>query len=151
MYKASYFGVSLIVVAFFLSCEKEPAASSKDDVEEEDLCLVEPVYTSFQAQIDGASDGDTIIIAPGTYEGTVTFNGKNIVLGSQYLTTGDTSYIRRTIIDAKQKGSVVRFENNETNAVVLVGLTLTGGYAVESESDGADLEEWTCLSCSFQV
>ena len=120
-----------VYACFVSSCEKEPAAVSNDIEEEEDPCLVEPVYTSFQAQIDASSDGDTIIIAPGTYEGTVNFNGKNIVLGSQFLTTGDASYISTTIIDAKQKGSVVRFENNETNGAALVGFTLKGGYAVE--------------------
>ena len=130
MRKLFSFSFFIVGISLFLSCEEE-ASSSETEVDDTDPCLIEPVYTSFQAQIDASSDGDTIIIDPGTYEGTVNFNGKNIVLGSQFLTTGDTSYIRTTIINAKQKGSVVRFENNETNGAALVGLTLMGGYAVE--------------------
>ena len=130
MRKLFSFSFFIVGISLFLSCEEE-ASSSETEVDDTDPCLIEPVYTSFQAQIDASSDGDTIIIDPGTYEGTVNFNGKNIVLGSQFLTTGDASYISTTIIDAKQKGSVVRFENNETNGAALVGLTLTGGYAVE--------------------
>ena len=124
------------VILFFISCEKEETASgdptdSTDTVEEVDPCAVDPVYVSFQSEIDAASDGDTILVAPGTYEGNINFNGKNVVVASEYLTTGDTSYIRTTIIDAKQNGSVVRFENNETNQAALIGFTITGGYAVK--------------------
>ena len=130
MRKFFSFSFFIVGISLFLSCEEE-ASSSETEVDDTDPCLIEPVYTSFQAQIDASSDGDTIIIDPGTYEGTVNFNGKNIVLGSQFLTTGDATYISTTIINAKQKGSVVRFENNETNGAALVGLTLMGGYAVE--------------------
>ena len=124
------------VILFFISCEKEETASgdptdSTDTVEEVDPCAVDPVYVSFQSEIDAASDGDTILVAPGTYEGNINFNGKNVVVASEYLTTGDSSYIRTTIIDAKQNGSVVRFENNETNQAALIGFTITGGYAVK--------------------
>ena len=124
------------VILFFISCEKEETASadptdSTDTVEEVDPCAVDPVYVSFQSEIDAASDGDTILVAPGTYEGNINFNGKNVVVASEYLTTGDSSYIRTTIIDAKQNGSVVRFENNETNQAALIGFTITGGYSVK--------------------
>ena len=124
------------MILFFISCEKEETASadptdSTDTVEEVDPCAVDPVYVSFQSEIDAASDGDTILVAPGTYEGNINFNGKNVVVASEYLTTGDTSYISTTIIDAKQSGSVVRFENNETNQAALIGFTITGGYAVK--------------------
>ena len=128
--------LSFFMILFFISCEKEESASadptdSTDTVEEVDPCAVDPVYVSFQSEIDAASDGDTILVAPGTYEGNINFNGKNVVVASEYVTTGDTSYISTTIIDAKQNGSVVRFENNETNQAALIGFTITGGYAVK--------------------
>ena len=128
--------LSFFMILFFISCEKEESASadptdSTDTVEEVDPCAVDPVYVSFQSEIDAASDGDTILVAPGTYEGNINFNGKNVVVASEYVTTGDSSYIKTTIIDAKQNGSVVRFENNETNQAALIGFTITGGYAVK--------------------
>ena len=89
------------------------------------------VAVSFQSEIDAASDGDTVLVQPGTYEGTINFNGKNIVVGSLFLTTGDVDYMETTIIDAKQKGSVVKFENDEGPGASLIGMTLTGGLAYE--------------------
>ena len=128
--------LSFFMIFFFISCDSEETTSSDssdstDTVEEVDPCAVDPIYVSFQSEIDAASDGDTILVAPGTYEGNINFNGKNVVVASEYATTGDTSYIRTTIIDGKQNGSVVRFENNETNQAALIGFTITGGYAVQ--------------------
>ena len=128
--------LSFFIILFFISCDSEETTSSDssdstDTVEEVDPCAVDPIYVSFQSEIDAASDGDTILVAPGTYEGNINFNGKNVVVASEYATTGDTSYIRTTIIDGKQNGSVVRFENNETNQAALIGFTITGGYAVK--------------------
>ena len=136
MFNRSINFLSFFMILFFISCESEETTSSDssdstDTVEEVDPCAVDPVYVSFQSEIDAASDGDTILVAPGTYEGNINFNGKNVVVASEYLTTGDTSYISTTIIDAKQNGSVVRFENNETNQAALIGFTITGGYAVK--------------------
>jgi len=111
-----------------VGCEKN---GGNGDGNGEEGCQIEVVPVSFQTEIDAASDGDTVIVQPGTYEGTINFSGKNIVVGSLYLTTGDDDYIGTTIIDAKQKGSVVKFENNETSGATLVGLTLTGGLAYE--------------------
>ena len=119
----------LFVCLLFFGCEKDEGNGNGNG--EEEGCQIEVVPVSFQTEIDAASDGDTVLVQPGTYTGSINFNGKNIVVGSLYLTTGDTSFINRTVIDANQKGSVVRFENNETSGAALVGLTLTGGSAYE--------------------
>ena len=88
-------------------------------------------YSTIQGGIDGASNGDTVLVADGTYTENINFNGKNIVVGSLYLTTQDTSYIAQTVIDGDSSGSVVIFMNGESQSSVLSGFTLTNGYAYE--------------------
>ena len=119
----------VLYTSFVVSCEEEATKATAE--EEVDPCAYEEQFSTIQALIDAASTGDTILVDPGTYEGSINFQGKDIVVGSLFLSTGDSSYISQTILDAKQKGSVVRFENNETNGAALVGFTLKGGYAVE--------------------
>jgi len=82
---------------------------------------------SIQGGIDLAISGDTVLVQPGIYVENINFNGKNIVVGSLNLTTGDTSYISQTVIDGDSSGSVVTFENGENSTAVLSGFTITGG------------------------
>ena len=56
-------------------------------------------YAMIQAGINASSNGDTVLVHPGIYVEHINFNWHNIVLGSLFLTTGDTSYISQTIID----------------------------------------------------
>ena len=86
-------------------------------------------YSTIQAAIDTCSNGDTVLVAAGTYVENITYNGENIVVGSLYLTTQDTSYISSTIIDGNQAGSVVAFENGEDSTAMLSGFTITNGLA----------------------
>jgi parallel beta-helix repeat protein len=86
-------------------------------------------FGTIQYGIDSSSNGDTVLVNPGTYSENINFNGQNIVLGSLFLTTADTSYISQTIIDGSQDGNVVTFESNEDSNAVLCGLTVTNGYA----------------------
>ncbi len=85
--------------------------------------------SSIQAGIDPSSDGDTVLVYPAIYVENVNFNGKNIVLGSLLLTTGDTSYISSTIIDGDSSGSVVTFENGEDSTALVTGFTIQNGLA----------------------
>ena len=82
-------------------------------------------YTSIQAAINASSNGDIVLVYAGTYTENIDFNGKNIVVGSLYLTTGTASYISSTIIDGNENGRVIEFENGETSAAVLKGFTIT--------------------------
>jgi len=80
-------------------------------------------YSTIQGGIDAASDGDTVLVSAGTYNESINYNGKNIVVGSLYLTTQDTSYISSTIIDGDSSGSIVLFESFEDSTAVLNGFT----------------------------
>ena len=84
-------------------------------------------YDSIQEAINASSDSDTVLIHPGTYWEFLNFNGKNIVVSSLFWTTGDTSYISQTIIDANLNSSVVTFESGEDTTATLSELTLIDG------------------------
>ncbi|UCE66059.1 MAG: right-handed parallel beta-helix repeat-containing protein [Candidatus Zixiibacteriota bacterium] len=86
-------------------------------------------YSTIQQGIDASSDGDTVLVQPGTYVENINFNGHNIVLGSLFLTTGDTSYVEQTVIDGDYAGSVVRFWGNEDSTAILSGFTIQNGLA----------------------
>ena len=124
-YSSNYYKLLFLLLLVSFACKKTP----EEEVDQEALCLPDPQYVSFQSQIDDAKDGDVIIVEPGTYEGLVDFKGKNITVASQYITDGDTSFISKTIIDAKGLGSGVRFANGETSDARLSGFTITGGLA----------------------
>ena len=80
-------------------------------------------FATIQTAIDSSSDGDTVLVAAGTYNESINYNGKNIIVGSLYLTTQDTSYISSTIIGGDSSGSIVLFESFEDSTAVLNGFT----------------------------
>ena len=101
-------------------------------------------FSRIQRGINAATELDTVIVNPGTYEELVDFNGVNITLtGSD---TGDANIIASTVIDGNQNGPVVTFENGEDANSVLAGFTITGGNA---ESGGGIYCEQSAPALSY--
>jgi hypothetical protein len=84
-------------------------------------------FETIQAAINESDDGDTVLVQPGEYVENIDFSGKNIVIGSLFLTTGDEELIEQTIIDGDGEGGVVTFDDGETRNAVLTGFTLLNG------------------------
>ena len=92
-------------------------------------------FSTIQAGIDAAVDGDTVLVAPGEYIITepITFRGKAITVTSE--AGPDQITIRMGTPADPERGSVVVFENDETAASVLDGFTITGGKGIFVPSD----------------
>jgi hypothetical protein len=86
-------------------------------------------FATIQHGIDVASQGDTVLAHPGVYKENINFLGKNITVGSLFVTTGDEDYIMQTVIDGTRQDHVVTFENGETAEASLSGFTITNGYS----------------------
>jgi hypothetical protein len=77
---------------------------------------------TIQQAIGIAQNGDTVLVAPGTYLENIDFLGKAITVAS----SGGASV---TTIDGGNKASVVTFKTSEGNNSILQGFTITHGTA----------------------
>jgi hypothetical protein len=77
-------------------------------------------YTTIQAGINAANNGDTVLVAPGTYNENINFSGKAITVTSS---AGPAT----TIIDGGQRNPAVSFITSETRASILSGFTIQHG------------------------
>jgi len=103
--------LKLIMVLFFLLT---PIIAQSAIIE------VPKDFSNIQEAINSSSNGDTIIVAPGTYVENINFKGKAITIKS-------SGGAMNTVIDANQAGSCVVFYLNEGPDSVLEGFTLTNG------------------------
>ena len=56
-------------------------------------------FATIAAALEVAAEGDTVLVAPGTHVGAFDLSGRQVLVGSRFLTAGDTTYVWRTILD----------------------------------------------------
>ena len=93
--------------------------------------LIPEDFATIQAGINASVDGDTVLVAAGTYVENVNLSGKSIVI------IGDGQ--ETTIIDGAQNGRVITFDNpsNQDASSILKGFTIkngSGNYGINANS-----------------
>lgn len=117
----SYAGDGILNYRFYASDGTDNATGTPTS--DSTLTVVDPLevpaeYSTIQAAINAASNGDVVLVADGTYSERINYNGKNITVQS-------TNGAAFTVIQGDgADGPVVTFSNGETSAAVLKGFTI---------------------------
>ena len=112
--------VNFISIACLFSCGAASAA----------VINVPADQPTIQAGINAASNGDTVLVAPGTYNQAINFLGKAITVVSA--NGPDVTVINGT----GQNTSVVKFITAEGPTSVLDGFTVTKGIGTQDPTTG---------------
>jgi hypothetical protein len=94
---------------------------------------------SIQSAIESASDGDIILVDPGTYLGQINFLDKNVTLASLIYSGYDQNDLAKTILDGDGQGPIVTFNDGQDQSAILLGFIIENGSA--SQSGGGILIE----------
>jgi len=121
-------------------------------------------FDNIQAAVDAASDGDEIVVYPGTYTSTqdghvVNMLGKAVTLRSS--DPSDPDVVAATIIDGKNTRRGLACFNQETSNTIISGFTITNGFSVEfdynqdggigwEENGGGGIYNWTDSNPTIQ-
>jgi hypothetical protein len=115
-----------------------------------DILNVPGDFATIQGAITAASDGDEVVVAPGTYPETINLSGRAIIVRST--DPNDAGVVMTTIIDGGGSGSVVTCDSGEGSDTVLSGFVITNGLAPNNTSGGGMTNidaSPTVTNCSF--
>jgi hypothetical protein len=82
-------------------------------------------FITIQSALDNAADGDTVLVAPGTYREQLKLENKTITFASHFIKAQETKFITSTIIDGD--GETVLEINNVGKETTVVGFTIQNG------------------------
>ena len=104
-------------------------------------------HPTIQAGIDAAVDGDTVLVADGTYIGE---GNKNLDFNGRAITVKSENGSATTIIDCEDSGSGFFFHNGEGHDSVVSGITIINGQALNGGGISCDSASPTISNCVIQ-
>jgi parallel beta-helix repeat protein len=82
-------------------------------------------FSTIQAAINAAQNGDTVLVSRGTYAGGIAISGKTLTLASNYINTSDPNDITQTIINGGSP--ILTLQSSVGAATTVQGLTFRNG------------------------
>jgi len=86
-----------------------------------EIITVPGSYQDIQEAIDGSENGDTVLVENGRYRANLDFQGKEITL------LGNNEHPEWVILDGRGEGTVITFQNGESNQAVVSGFRIFNG------------------------
>jgi hypothetical protein len=88
-------------------------------------------FRSIQEAVDAAGEGDTVLVAAGTYRDRFRVKGKKVVVASRYLTSRDPTDVENTVLDGssesgKRGPTLITIDDAAGSSLRLVGFTVRG-------------------------
>ncbi|MDP6586719.1 MAG: hypothetical protein QF535_18835, partial [Anaerolineales bacterium] len=118
----------VLLLFFFVSSSSFATTWTVDDDGKAD-------FNNIQEAVDAASDGDEIVVMPGTYTSTQDGHVINMIGKAIWLHSSDGAGV--TIVDGENIRRGIVCVNGETSKTVIEGFTFRNGY---STSYGAGME-----------
>ena len=105
-------------------------------------------FDAIQEGIDAATDGDTVLVADGTYRGT---GNRDLDFGGRLITLCSVSEDPALcVIDCEEDGRGFYFHSGETHGAIVRGLTITRGFA-GGDGGGVLCESYSAPTISWCV
>jgi hypothetical protein len=103
-------------------------------------------FPTIQSALDICVEGDTVLVAQGTYNELLTIPPVGLSLVSNYIFSNDTLDINNTVLDGLFAGTVITIDQNRP-FFILKGLTIKGGIGYwDSGATGGGLNIHGCDS-----
>ncbi|MGB2698217.1 MAG: right-handed parallel beta-helix repeat-containing protein [Candidatus Zixiibacteriota bacterium] len=112
---------SLVLAVALLAFSSTPAVAK--------IIHIPSDSSTIQSGINGAVNGDTVLVAEGHYYERINFYGRKVLLTSEFMIDSNTSHIQNTIIDGDSSGTVVLFSSWENPNSIIQGFTIQNGEA----------------------
>jgi parallel beta-helix repeat protein len=104
-------------------------------------------FNNIQAAVDAASDGDEIIVMPGTYTSTQDGHVVNMLGKKIWLHSSKGEQV--TIIDGEDIRRGILCNSGETNKTIIEGFTITNGHSYYGGGMRNDESSPTLTNCTF--